>query len=850
MQRFLLLVLPLLSTPALAIESARLELCNGVPRILIDNQPVRARMFWGAPGQRPIPVDQAGPITFEFVATEDEPARATLHFRFGHLPGDLYLDAVSVLDLDTMRTVFLDDFEDPQGALKRWNTWPVGDKNTVGTVAVKPNTDKNGSHSLHINLRKPADGKWPDFHLYTHANLKLEKGHRYRVSFWANALPARNLVVAFYRPGTQYVQLGGPGGVFESQIKLAADAGVHFVSFPCPMPWPKPGTPADWSGVDAACQRVLDANPAALLVPRVGVAAPAWWLDQHPDDVMTWDDGLQQPRLAIVSSDQFQSDAAARLAAVVAHIEEKFGPRTAGYHPCGQNTGEWFYEGTWKKPLNGYGKGEERAWRTWLTRKYKTEDALRAAWRQPEAALAAAALPTPAARRAAPNGVLRDPAAEQHLIDFADYQQQMMADCVTTLASAVREGSRGQKLVLFFYGYSFEFGPVGNGPATSGHYAMRQVLASRDIDILCSPISYFDRGPGGSAPAMSAAESVALAGKMWLMEDDTHTHLSSGDAPGWDVRVNSLELSRAQLLRNTAQCAIRNFGTWWMDLGATGWFDDPGLWQAMKQLEPLDRDLLKSPRRFEPEVALVIDERAMLRVAPGGQIVTRPLIYESRRTAGRMGAPYGQYLLDDVLAGRVHAKLYIFLNAWSLDAHQQKQLLEKTRGASRIFCYQPTEDLCGLNWKSLNNVPGKATPTKAGQAQGLTEPFGEDKVIRPLFTLPDATPEETWATYPDHSPAVVARTMADGKLTLFVGPPALSSQLLRAVARQAGVHLYTNTGANVYVNGPYMILHASQDGPVNLNAPRPLIDLTTNTPLPEGPLTLKKSQTRVLKMPQ
>ena len=40
---------------------------------------------------------------------------------------------------------------------------------------------------------------------------------------------------------------------------------------------------------------------------------------------------------------------------------------------------------------------------------------------------------------------------------------------------------------------------------------------------------------------MSAAESVALAGKMWLNEDDTHTYLVTGKQPGWDQHVNTLE---------------------------------------------------------------------------------------------------------------------------------------------------------------------------------------------------------------------------------------------------------------------------------------------------------------------
>jgi hypothetical protein len=139
---------------------------------------------------------------------------------------------------------------------------------------------------------------------------------------------------------------------------------------------------------------------------------------------------------------------------------------------------------------------------------------------------------------------------------------------------------------------------------------LRQVLESPDIDVLCSPISYFDRGLGQSAPAMTAAESVALAGKMWLYEDDTRTYLDRGDFPGAYDAVDTLEKTNKELVRNTAQCAVRNFATWWMDLGATGWFDDPRMWAEMKQLAALDEPLLAHPRPFRPEVAAVIDQRS------------------------------------------------------------------------------------------------------------------------------------------------------------------------------------------------------------------------------------------------
>jgi hypothetical protein len=851
--------------PAAAIESVRIDASSGAPRILVDGKPVRARLFWGAPGNHPVHVGStAGPVSFEFTALEDEPAKATLHFRFGQLPGDVFLDDIRVVDIaDGHDCIPTCDFEAGQASFDgSWAVWPPEPQNNVGRVRVEPGVGRDGSAGLHVSIKPPPDDKWPDFHFYHQPNLALMKGHRYRVSFWAKAQPARDLAMAFYRPGKKYVDLGGPPGVFEQQIQLASKAGVNLITFPVELPWPKPGESADWSDADAACQKVLDANSDALLLPRIDVDAPAWWLAAHPDDRTVWDDGPHEHAMAVPASAQYRHDATIGLIQLIEHLETRFGAHIAGYHPSGQNTGEFFYQDTWLHGLNGYSKCDQRAWRQWLKNQYGSDERLRAAWALPEASADAAAIPTVSARRAAPAGVLRDPVTERPLIDFARFQQEMMADCVCDLAGAVRKASQGRKLVLFFYGYVFEFGPIVNGPATSGHYALRRVLDCPDIDVLCSPISYFDRGQGGSAPAMTAAESIALAGKMWLYEDDTYTYRATGRPPGSADAVDTLEKTNQELLRNTSECAIRNFATWWMDLGATGWFNDPGMWDQMARLKALDQPMLDHPTPFRPQVAAVIDEPSMIRVAAGGQVVTSPGIAGVRRPLGRMGAPYGQYLLDDVTAGKVHAKEFVFLSAWFLDAEQRRLLLSETAGSLRVWCYAPgfqgpdgesldtMRELTGFAFRKLQKVNAWATPTPAGEKLGLQGQFGEKKPIGPLFAVADATPDETLATYPDGSAAVAMRKCNDG-ISLFVGPPGLSSSLLRLSARQAGVHLFTQADCNVYANGPYLVLHGAQDGPVEIDTGNaaPVSDLLTGQSLGDGPkvsVQLDKGQTKVL----
>jgi hypothetical protein len=247
-----------------------------------------------------------------------------------------------------------------------------------------------------------------------------------------------------------------------------------------------------------------------------------------------------------------------------------------------------------------------------------------------------------------------------------------MADHVLAMAAACRNGTLGQKLVIFFYGYLFEFVPLQTGAPTSGHYALSSVLKGQDIDILCSPISYTDRDWLGTAPCMTAAESVMKAGILWLNEDDSRTYLDPRQQEHvLEGGLVDLEQTQQVMLRNTAQEALRGFGSWWMDLPAQGWFNDARIWEMMVKLQPVDAALAQRARPFTPEIAAIIDEDSMCHLPGGSATFARPLIYEARAALGRSGAPYGQYLLEDVIAKNVPAKLQVYLAAWALTPQER-----------------------------------------------------------------------------------------------------------------------------------------------------------------------------------
>lgn len=252
----------------------------------------------------------------------------------------------------------------------------------------------------------------------------------------------------------------------------------------------------------------------------------------------------------------------------------------------------------------------------------------------------------------------------------------------------------------------------------------------------------------------------------------------------------------------------------------------------------------------------------------GSGAFARPLIYDGRAALGRSGAPYGQYLLEDVIAKKVPAKLQVYLAAWSLTAAERAALVKPHPNSVRVWCYAPgylqpdrldtagIKDLTGFEVKPVSVFPAAVTPTEAGKRAGLAEgweavnSWAPKAAITPLFAA-IATPEETWATYTDGSPAIAVRKTARG-VDVFVGVPMLTPELVRALAKLAGVHLYTEGKATVWATDGYLSFQAHEAGPLTIDVGRKtaVSDALDGQPLGNGPkvtLTVKQGETRVLK---
>ena len=583
---------------------------------------------------------------------------------------------------------------------------------------------------------------------------------------------------------------------------------------------------------------ILKANPKAKLIPRIalgvsGMVSPKWLKEEFRDEMMVYSNGVRG-NAASICSVRYWNEAAEAARRTVRYCENNFPDNMAGYHPVGGLTQEWIYDDVFSKKPAGYDPHTLKAWRCWLKKKYVNDEALQKAWKDKTVILSTAQIPSEEMRKGTPETGLRNPENEGQIIDFSWFLQDSMADLVCRIAKAVKEESGHKRLNLCFYGYLYELSGLFElpffGPGASGHLALKQVLNSPDIDILVAPFSYHGREIQGPTGLQAPADSVMLAGKLWLNEDDTRTYIQHDwQKRKGDLHVKDKSETRYVLRRNMMLNLTRNFGTWWMDLYGRGWYNDPDLWQDMLAYKKLAEGLYMP--QYAPEIASVVDGVSMsfCHSVPASNFTTARLVSYARFEYSRIGATTGMYIVDDIIAGKVKPRLNLFLTAYALNGNQRDKLREISEKTASVWCWAPgyidldtrqfslraVKDLTGFR---VREVSGETTlqvyATKEGIAWGLPAKWGQDKRVFPTLSPQPEPGDIVLACYSNRAPAVVLRS---GQIpSLFTGTTDIPKKLYRIMAEKAGVHLYTKNDSFIYANSSLLAFAVPQEGEVTL----------------------------------
>jgi len=591
------------------------------------------------------------------------------------------------------------------------------------------------------------------------------------------------------------------------------------------------------------------------MIVRLNCNPPKWWQERHPEAINRWNDPskidgwIARFPLQSLASETYQRHVVDALKRTVAFYEAEFPGRMAGYHCGGLHTSEWVYDGNYRPETEGYDESTRRGFRKYLRGKYGDEAALRRAWRDEAVTFDSADVPPHETRCGDGRRFLRTWADDARLLDFNEFRTRLVSQTINRLARTIKERAPG-RLTGFFYCYFSQSTWYGGG-GRNGYLSCREVLDSPNVDFFCSPFNYNWRQADRALSTQGLTGSIAIAGKLWLNEDDTATYLAcrtNDGGPSMMSKCPTPESTADMLRRNLAYSYMNNQAIWWMDLNGAGWFDDPSVWKTMRDFLPLERELLENPVASCPEFGVAFDQRGAMHFEGMHFKESAPPNWANMIPGefNGLGAPFGVYLSDDVLAGRADSlKLALFPTSYAMDV--------ETRAAMRSFA---AKNGCIWVWApGYVDLDGKLDPCAAVKdATGFAvKELPADVTLRAkatargkeLFGLPDNLPfgprfaakdvdryapvlspvlekgDDVLATYRDGSPSIVMRHNKAGRPLIFCGTCAVPPELCRKAAEQAGVRFYAPTGTAIYTNGRDLCVYATKDGPVRVTLPVP-----------------------------
>jgi len=623
-------------------------------------------------------------------------------------------------------------------------------------------------------------------------------------------------------------------------------ADVHLINLDLSMIYRPGTTDFDTAEIDRRVYNILDAQPDALLMPRIFVDSPPGWLQANPDHAITYQDGSKQVDAdwpigmqGTWASDAWKESASNELIRFIEYIESTdYGDRFFGYHLCSGFCGEWVHPSAYSGMYGDYSPSNTQAFVSWLLDKYGSLESVQTAWSDHKLSLDTISVPSAVRRRGTLSCVLRDPAKEMDVIDYYKFHADSAAGAINKFAEAAKSACDSKKLVCIFYGYQLGLSWHQDCALESGHFAFGKVLDCPYVDALTSPTEYSHRAyKSGVSVYPTLLDSVRNAGKLWIDENDVRTHLTPQVGWGWTKSTHeTLQVQRRQL--GTAIAA--RTGSWWFDMNG-GWYSEPAVMDEIARLRVLARDMLNTTRESVAQVVYVVDEDSMA-FSESNNNLSWSLLEAMNVELARMGAPARRILLRDF--GKEpedhRPKLYIFANLFA-PTLGQIELIHKTLEADHataLWLYAPgyfQQNSIGM-WETsaaagISNITGMdirqaqghyemSSRTIPGTLNALPETqYGSDRRTAPFFWVEDIH-AEALAVSDDINRTMLARKQVGGWTSVYSACAPLPASVLREIARNAGVHIWWDGDGFMTCNASFICIHPRIAGLQSIRLPR------------------------------
>ncbi|MBT3288065.1 MAG: hypothetical protein HN380_12020 [Victivallales bacterium] len=685
-------------------------------------------------------------------------------------------------------------------------------------------------------------------------------------------------------------------------LAKAAQNGIHLfqVGFHLSEFWRGPEQ-FDLGMFASRMRSALKGDPEAHVIIRLRLAPPPFWGKAHPGEKVqgkNLDGSDRAPhRWANFASSVWRADLQRVLGELVRRIDrEEWAGRLIGFQIMAADGGEYVYSFN-RTTFHDYSPAQQREFRVWLRREYATDAALRKAWGDTEVTLDTAVIPLPAVRahravwpelsgnpppsptRPRTNRIFLDPSRDHALLDYKRFHNRAISEMILLAAKALKSASEQKRVVGVYYGYHV---PTTGSIHNKGHSDLAHLLSSPLVDILACPLNYDQRDAGGTTLPQLAPASVRANGKLFWIEDDSRT-VYSREGIRW--RIPTLGATEEIMKRTFAYALTKGGGEWWLDFG-NRWFSHPPLLKLYGQFARTIGAATPAARTSAAQIVVLLQDQTYLRLLRNPAF-SEPLVYRQLlEECSRLGAPFDIAMLAD-LERLPPYRLYVFPDALYVSPKERQMLQRVLRRDNRtaLWIYAPglwteqglsaaaASELTGIRLRQteISALPDlRLTDLSAPWTKWLSPAFRHTATARldPVVCVDD--PEATelgrmvlrfpltagggGAAVQPREVALAARKFDDWS-SVYCAVPCLPAELLRGIARAAGVHLYGNGGDTVYASQGFLAIHTGRAGERTLRLPkgvRELREVFDGTRLPvangEVQVTLDFGQTRLWRL--
>ena len=284
----------------------------------------------------------------------------------------------------------------------------------------------------------------------------------------------------------------------------------------------------------------------------------------------------------------------------------------------------------------------------------------------------------------------------------------------------------------------------------------------------------------------------------------------------------------------------------------------------MSELNERFHAYTEQKNEFETEIAVIWDkfggfdtsftiqgDRVSTHFSNPGSLQINEML---RMEVNRIGAPVNFYLIEDLVNGLVpkNIKLFVFVNTWGMTEVLRTALKTELghRQAAEMWFYGSAfvdrtknvlslaamNDLMGMHfavddsWGTMEielsslgrkkfselneviGVPYRYRKTGLGLHSSYTPSAPTNDYYSPFFSVLDNTDTEMLGNYKNKGTCALAYKKTEGRSIYYSGSPFASCNLLREIARRAGVHIYLDSNDAFYMNADLVLLHAATRG--------------------------------------